>query len=240
MFIKTFLAAGFALAAAQAHALTLTHAWELNGSTADTLGGPDMVLDDPTGLGATGYVFDYYEGANMSGTGIGATYSMEMRFSLDDLSYFARIIDFKNVYDDDGLFSYYDSLTVWGGGGALTGSGVVFSPSTPLHLVLTRDGGTGEVALYADGVLALSFNDGGAFAVFDGPDGVIRLMGADYYNSSGFLDYVRLYSDVATASEALALVTAPAPTASPVPVPASLPLLAGALGGLAFLRRRKR
>lgn len=242
MFIKTFLAAGFALVAAQAHALTLTHAWELNGSTADTMAGPAMVLDDPTGLGAAGYAFDVFEGASVSGTGIGATYSMELRFSFADIAGYAKIIDFKDYAIDDGLYNVSSRVEFYRNTAPyeVTGAPGAFAAATSVHLVLTRDGGTGDVAIYADGALAISFNDASALAVFDAPGGVIRLMrddGNPNESSAGFLDYVRTYSDVATAADALALANAAAST--PVPVPASLPLLAGALGGLAWLRRRK-
>jgi hypothetical protein len=243
MFIKTILAAGFALAAAQAHALTLTHAWELNGSTADTLGGPAMSLGDLTGLGAEGYTFDRVEGASVSGVGLGATYSVELKFSFDSINLYERVIDFKDLAFDHGLYTFDNKLRFFFSSGVVEDSapGAV-AAATPVHLVLTRDGTSGEVVLYADGALAFSFVDSGALAVFDGPDGVMHLMqddndaGASDENPTGFLDYVRTYSDVATAADALALSNA---GVSSVPIPGALPLLAGALGGLAFLRRRK-
>jgi hypothetical protein len=70
---KNLLAAGFALVAVHAHALTLTHAWVLNGSTADTMAGPDMFLSQPGGPTATEYNYNLGEHASVAGTGIGTT-----------------------------------------------------------------------------------------------------------------------------------------------------------------------
>jgi hypothetical protein len=241
MLIKIFLAAGFALVAAQAQALTMTHAWELNGTTADTQGGPAITLADPTGLGLTGYTFDMTEGATISGYVTGTTYTMEMKFSFDILENYLKILDFKNFTTDDGFHTRGGGELNWYDGDDLDSAASHVTAGTPVHLVLTRDGTNDNVVLYANGALALSFTDSSALSVFSEAGGVIRLMADDTVTNneyaSGFLDYVRIYSDVATASEALAL--SQVTDVAAVPVPASLPLLVIALGGLGLLRRRK-
>lgn len=236
MFIKTILAAGFALAAAQANALTLTHAWELNGSTADTMAGPAMFLSQPGGLTATGYDYNLGEHASVSGTGIGPTYTLEMEFTFDALGGFQKFLDFKDFANNNGLYTFGTQVH-FAGSPAAPAFGGSTTPGAPLHLVVSRNAGDASVNIYVNGLLALNFIDAGSLAVFDSPGGVISLMRNDSppaETQAGFLDYVRTYSEAATASDAAVLAGI-----ADVPIPGALPLLAGALGGLAFLRRRK-
>ena len=94
--------------------LAPVHVYELDGSLADTMGGPDLVALGGT-LTAGGYDFEANEGLNLSSASIDpGEYTIEIDFSFDALSSYQKILDFKGLVADTGIYtlnnSYSDSL----------------------------------------------------------------------------------------------------------------------------------
>src|SRR4051794_3466815 len=104
---KLFAALALTLAIAapsRAQIPTPSHAYELNGTFADTFGGPSMVPVGSGALGPFGYTYAPGEGPNVSGVINPTNYSIEMYFSITDVSGFRKIIDFNNRASDFGLY----------------------------------------------------------------------------------------------------------------------------------------
>jgi hypothetical protein len=90
-----------------------TFTYELNGSYAESSGGPSLVPYGGT-LGQTGYTFGVQQGLSLSATSIFDVYSIDIRFYFDDvnasINTFQKILDFKNRTSDSGLYSLSGSL----------------------------------------------------------------------------------------------------------------------------------
>jgi hypothetical protein len=71
------------LPSAASIAVADTFTYELNGSYAESNGGPSLVPYGGT-LGSMGYTFGVQQGLSLSGTGIYDAYSIAIRFYFDD------------------------------------------------------------------------------------------------------------------------------------------------------------
>src|SRR5437868_2633399 len=96
------------VASAPAQTPTPLHAYELNGSLADTYGGPALV-NNGAALGATGLTFGVDQGPSLSswlgGSATNGNYSIEMFFRLTNASGgYRKLIDFKGLTVDAGLY----------------------------------------------------------------------------------------------------------------------------------------
>jgi len=98
-----------------------TFTYELNGSLAESNGGPSLVSYGGT-LGSTGYTFGVNQGLSLSDTGISNAYSIDIRFYFDDvnasLDGYQRILDFKNRTSDSGLYSASSQLVLFSTSGS--------------------------------------------------------------------------------------------------------------------------
>jgi hypothetical protein len=211
------------------------HDYQLNGSFNDALGGPALVTGGGT-LGAAGYTFGVNQGLSLSNAlSDGANYSIEMRFSFDDNhttnnTSWLKIIDFKNLSSDDGVYSYLSSgaktLDYCVCGTQHNGTADVFSGGKLVDVLLTRDKATQVVKGYANGVEQFSFVDVTGSAVFSSSDKVINFVRDDHAvtgeASSGFVDSIRVYNG--------AIV--------PVPEPETYAMLLAGLGLLSTVARR--
>ena len=228
-----FLAALLITIAPAAHA-ALVHQYELNGSFADTFSGPSLV---PGGVGtfdALTYHFGANQGLSLSGAlPSSATYSILVDFKFTALGSFKKIIDFKNLASDAGLYSLGESsLTFFPG---ISGPSAM-PIDTWLRLVITRDA-TDTFTCYKDGALEFSFADPSGVAVFSEPGSIIRFFKDDAASGgfeavAGVADRIEIYDDALTSTQ-VATLGGPA-----IPEPASAALLL--LGGLALAARRRR
>jgi hypothetical protein len=209
--------------AAPANAIVL-HNYDLNGSLADSKGGPSLVANGGV-LGATGYTFGANQGLTLSGLNItGDDYKIEIGFFFNQLSGYRKIIDFSNLASDNGLYTLGSALNFYP---VRTGPGNAFQTGQLASLVLTRSVGDANVIGSVNGAQQFIFTDNSNLALSNVLNFFIddrRTGGGEA--ATGFVDYIRISNSAA--------VTA-------VPLPAALPLLLAGLAGLgAASRRRKR
>ncbi len=175
--------------------LAPVHVYELDGSLADAMGGPALV-----GLGGTftasGYDFGPNEGLNLSLANIDpAEYTIEIDFSFNALFGFQKVLDFKNLASDSGLYTLDDTLRFFGPNAV---SGNIFTVDTLYRLVLARDDSTDEVRASIDGTEVFRFVDTLEFAVFSATDQIIRFFQDDNVTGQseaegGFVDRIRIF-----------------------------------------------
>ena len=72
------------------------HIYELNGNVTDSLGGPDMVLTDPSKLTDSGYEFARNKGATLSDAIHPTNYSIELRLEFKGTPQ-GLLLDYKNL-----------------------------------------------------------------------------------------------------------------------------------------------
>ena len=102
---RAMIATLLVLASADAPCLAgIIHDYELNGSYADSLGGPALAPAGGT-LNATNYSFGANQGLSLSswltGSATSGNYSIETTFNFSTLSGFRKIIDFKDLTSDN-------------------------------------------------------------------------------------------------------------------------------------------
>ncbi len=202
---------------------TLLHSYDLNGSLADSLGGPSLFANGGT-VDASGYSFGANQGLTLSGLNLVSTgaYEIELGFSFNDLNGYRKIIDFSNLASDAGLYTLGDALNFYP---VTTGPVGVFQPGQLANLVLTRTS-AGSVTGSVNGVPQFSFFDSSALAISDTLNFFIDDFATSQSEASGgFVDYIRI-SDSAVVS--------------PVPLPAALPLFVAGLAGAGMAAKRRK
>ena len=219
------------LAAVSHSSGALVHDYEIYDSLADSLGGPSLIPNGGT-LNAADYSFGPSQGLTLSNALPNpAEYSILIDFSFSSLGGYRRIIDFKNLTSDTGLYNLNSALNFYP---VITGP-PAFVPDTEVRLVLTRDAVTGVVTGYINGILQISFADGGNLAVFDAGNAIMHFFIDDFSvggeASGGRVSEIAIYDSPLTPAEVVVL-GGPGPI---VPEPGSgllcLSALAACLGG---------
>ena len=124
---------------------SLIHQYSLNNSFADDLGGPAL-----TGLGGTltagGYLFSNDQGLSVSNAVPTAVYTIDIAFAFADVTGYRKVIDFKALGSDAGLYVYESTLqfvvipiTGCPGNDCYT-SGALFADGDSHQVTLARDG----------------------------------------------------------------------------------------------------
>src|SRR6186713_115737 len=170
----------------------LLHDYELNGDYLDAFGGNPMV---PNGgfLNATEYVFGPDQGPNVSGVIDPGTYCIQLKFTPLATTGWRKILDFKNRTSDKGLYIYNSKLQFYP---YTPGPDIAFSPGVPVTVLFTRDGATGEMSGYVDGVWQWTITDSPNDATFTGPGNIIYILIDDLAvpgeSMSGSLDFFKI------------------------------------------------
>jgi hypothetical protein len=160
--MKVLLAiiAAAALAAPTLAAIMPDRIYEFDGSLADANGGPALSPGSGGSFIGNGPSGGLRFAANQGPSGTNmfanpAVYSVEMFFSLDEVSNFRRLIKFKPGAVDDGLYLRDGDLTFFGGSRFHDTNA---KPGQMLHLVLSRDA-SGRVTAFVDGQQRFFFLD---------------------------------------------------------------------------------
>ena len=226
----------------------LVHDYELNNSLADQLGGPGLVSVGGS-LNPTNYSFGTNQGLSLSGAfSDPGTYSIEMKFNFAVLDSWRKIVDFKNLGTDEGLYDYSSALQFvrFSGGNFENGPNGAFIANQDVNLILTRNSATQQVIGYLGGAQQIAFTDTTNLAIFSGTGGIVNFFIDDVVTgggeaSAGVVDYIRLYDKPLTAPQAACLNTGTPGSCglSNIPEPATLALMMLGFSGLGLVSLRR-
>ncbi len=226
MNVKHILSCAVLLAAAGA-ASAQSHQYSLNGSFADAAGGPALVASGGT-LSATGYSFGANQGLTLNAA-LGGVYTIDMTFHFNTQHGWEKVIDFKSLSVDAGMYTQDNNWSFYPVG--TYGSGAV--AGVDARLTLTRDGAN-VVRMYVNGSQVGSFTDSSNLANFG--SNPAKFFFDDHATggreaAGGFVDYIRTYDHALTSQQVANL--------GAVPEPATYGMLLAGLGLLAFAARRR-
>lgn len=174
-------------------------------------------------------------GINMLGEINASEYTLDMTFSLDNISGWRKIVDFNNRAEDTGLYLYWDQLSFAAPSDTLISGSGTTGAEFGTRVTLTRDN-TGLFSAYVNGAFQLSFNDTSNTAVFGSTGGQTSawLLADDVLfdsreQASGTLTSVKVFDHALSAREVAA-----------VPEPETMALVAaGLLTAFSLSRRRQ-
>ncbi|HEY1274837.1 MAG TPA: LamG-like jellyroll fold domain-containing protein [Thermoleophilaceae bacterium] len=161
-----------------------------------------------------------------------ASYSIAALFRFDAIDGFRRVVDFQGGLLDAGLYNLDGQLAFFP---FVSGQGdpAPIAADAYSQVVITRDGATGEVVGYVNGVPQVAFTDGGGDAVIGavaGGSGGLRFFADDSSDnggeqSAGAVARIRAWDGPLTPAE-VASLEAPDPPPRP-PAPPDPPAAAG-------------
>jgi hypothetical protein len=150
-----------AAAPAQAAKQRLVHDYQFKRNLNDSRRGAALVSLGGT-VGNRIYTFDAGQGLQLDATGVTDHYAIEIRFRLDLVDDYRKVLDFKNLGSDNGLYvfngalNFYDFVT----DGSIAAGQLV-------TVLLERDGTTGLVRGFINNRQVWEFTDTGGDAIFD-------------------------------------------------------------------------
>jgi hypothetical protein len=236
-FVSLLLAGGLTAAA---HSATLIHNYQLNTNFADSLGGPALT---PTGaLGSfngVNYAFDRNSGLSLSNAVNSTDYSILINFQFAADTGYRKIVDFKNLSADSGLYNLSRNLNFYP---VATGSGQPLLAGQSADVLLTRDGATGTFAGYVNGIQAISFTDSSNLATFSATNQIIHFFRDDNAtgggeSAAGLVGSICVFDGAISASGASG---ASCNVVSAVPEPSEWAMMIVGLGLIGRLAKRRR
>lgn len=242
--VRSFVATLVVCVAASAGAAPIPlHQYQLNGTLDDDFAGPSLTANGGT-LTATEYVFGLGEGLSLENAISALDYTIVLDFAFNNVIGYNKIIDFADLTMDEGLYAFDGTMHFYPD--AI--SPPIVPSGTQVQMALTRDGGTGEVRGYLDGLLQFSFIDVDSYAVFSGPNNILHLFIDDTTTDQeevapGWVDMIRIWDGALSDEDVLSLVPIPEPDPdpelTPVPEPSTLVVFGGGLIATAALLRRR-
>lgn len=181
------------------------HRYRLDGTYADDDGGPALVPQGGS-FDAGGYRFGMNQGLGLSSAMPVAIYTVDIKLAFDVMMDWRKILDFKSLKDDSGLYVHNSTFAFVedAGNQVFVSSPPLLTAGTPFEVTLTRDT-DGTVIGYlnrsmqfsiADRLGAGTFSDPNAFADF----GVDDMPTGQQEASSGEIREIRIW-DVALSSD---------------------------------------
>ncbi|HEX4794261.1 MAG TPA: SdrD B-like domain-containing protein [Humisphaera sp.] len=193
---------GFRITTPNTGSPVITHDYELKGNLKDSLGGTALTSGGGT-ISASGYSFAADKGIELT-SGINAnSYSIEMRVKIATIAGYEKLIDFKNLGSDTGLYDLNGHLNFYN---FSTGTATPIVANTFFDLVLTRNSSTKVVTGYVNGIQQFTFVDTSAAGTFTGPAWFLHDdTHTNHEASAGTLTRLRIYNGPLTAAQVLAL-----------------------------------
>lgn len=172
------------------------------------------------------YNFSQQQGLSLNTAGlISDNYTIAALFRFDNITGYRKILDFKNLSSDTGLYLLNGKLNFYSGN---TG-GPTVAPGTFLEAVFTRDSSTNLVTAYFDGSRAFSFTDS-TFLGVTSASNLLNIFQDDNStsgreSSSGSVARIQIFNSVLSDAEVAELnPVTPVPSPSNQ-VPGPLPIL---------------
>ena len=211
---------------------SLIHHYDLNNSLADSQSGKSLVAHAGGQLGATGYAFGANQGLRLDET-LGGTYTIDMLYRFDAFNVYntyTRILDFKNLASDTGLYALSGKFNLYSYGAA----GGKAEAGKDTRLTITRD--TDKVfKLDQNGVLLFSVQDISSYADFTAS--AMHFFRDDGGEAGrGAVDYISIYNHRMSDAE-VKMLQPPQPV--DLPEPGSLGMMGGCLAVLGWMVRRR-
>jgi hypothetical protein len=184
---------------------SLAHQYSFAGNLDDDLGGPALESLGGT-FDAGGYRFTAGQGLRLVGVLPQTIYSIELEVVLDRVDGYNKVIDFKQLGTDAGLyvengklqFVVHPVMDCPNVGDCWTSPTQVFTAGTPTTIVLTRDP-AGAIRASVGDQPQFVFPDSEASGTFDGANAVGHVMVDDTITngseaSGGVVRRVRIYT----------------------------------------------
>jgi hypothetical protein len=239
------LAMSLSAIATCARAATLTHLYSLDNTYADSNGGENLNPNGGTLTPTGGYDFAAGQGLSLNNSIDNNAYSIVLDFAFTDPSSgtgYKKIVDFKNLTSDDGLYQKNAILDFYRFDGITESEAIGTTPlnSNLARAILTRDN-TGTVAGYINGNLEFSFNDLSGAAIFDQPNSIAHFFNDDSITngaeiSGGFLRRIAIFNGALDPTE-IANLDLSGATAVPEPI-GIVGTVLGGFGAVWYRRRR--
>ncbi len=199
-----------------------SHSYDLTASLTDSLGGPSLVALGGTLIPGTGYVFAANQGLNLSGALANpANYSIKMTFKIDSTSGFVKLIDYHDLTLDSEWYNINGHLQFFS---HLEGPHLVFSPGVFANVLVNRNGATGEIQGYVNGVLEVDFIDSAGEGIFNAPNNIMRFFQDDFHTSQseasgGTATKIEIFDQLITATPGV--VSSICSASNPAPISGS-------------------
>jgi hypothetical protein len=163
-----------------------------------------------------------------------------MNFEFSSASGYEKIVDFKNLTSDNGLYNLSAALNFYPA--AATGFANTMPAGTFVNVAITRDAASSMVFGYVNGVQQWQFTDTPSYGTFSSPNNIINFFQDDITtggreSSAGVATRIQIFDGALTGAEVAALPASGAP--SNVPEPMSLSLSGAGLSLCLLLHSRR-
>lgn len=221
---------------ASANAATPAHSYVFGSGFADS----DVSWTNAS-LSSTGIDVFWDGQVNISNVVSSPEYSLDFQISLNRTDWQRKVLDFKNLSSESGVYVDFGRLGFADATGTyvtpLSSSPTEISVDSPVRLTFTRTS-AGLFSAYVNGTAQFSFDDAANLATFSTTATLFRDDSAicGYCQTGGSLTYLNVYDSALSAREVASLGGSVTPA---VPEPETLALVAAGLLTAVSLGRRR-